>query len=149
LAADIPVSIKVEGLPGATVNIDPSTRDYEIQLPTGKEYTLSANAENFYPEYETINLVNYKGHPALYRDLVVAPIVVGQLVRLNNIFFETGRSSLKRESFPELNRVAEFLLEHPGISVEIGGHTDNVGSASFNQQLSEARARSVMNYITS
>ena len=149
LDTGIPVTAGVDGLPGIAVNIDPVTRDFEVQLPVGKNFTLSAHAENYYPEYESINLMNYKGQPAIYRDLVVAPIEVGQLVRLNNVFFETGRSSLKKESFPELNRIAEFLKEHPNIRVEIGGHTDNVGSAPFNQQLSEARAHSVMTYVVS
>lgn len=150
LAPSVAAVVKIEGLGNMPVTIDPATRTYEVQLPAGKSYTLSAAAGNYYPVYETINLSPNKGEDvSVKRDLVIVPIEVGQLVRLNNIFFETGRATLKKESFAELDRVAEFLRENPGIKIEIAGHTDNVGSAPFNQALSEARAKSVASYITS
>lgn len=65
---------------------------------------------------------------------------------LNNLFFATGKADLQPSSLNELARVVDILTKHP-YRVEIGGHTDNVGSDTFNQQLSEQRARAVKNWL--
>ncbi|PKP22512.1 MAG: hypothetical protein CVU05_03680 [Bacteroidetes bacterium HGW-Bacteroidetes-21] len=79
--------------------------------------------------------------------LRLAPIEVGQVVRLNNIFFEFGKATLLPESYPELDRTAEFLKNNPSVQIEVSGHTDNVGSEGFNQKLSQSRAQSVADYL--
>jgi outer membrane protein OmpA-like peptidoglycan-associated protein len=81
------------------------------------------------------------------KDLFIAPIEVGASIKLNNIFFETGKSTLKPTSFPELERVIKFLNENSTLKIEIAGHTDNVGNAATNKNLSQARANAVANYI--
>ncbi len=63
--------------------------------------------------------------------------------------FDFNKSTLKPESFPILYNSAEILLTHPDISVEIQGHTDNVGSDSYNQKLSLARANAVRDFLVS
>ena len=68
---------------------------------------------------------------------------------MNNIFFNTGKSDLLPESYPELNRLVKFLNENPNITVKILGHTDNVGKRDDNLILSNARAESVKNYVIS
>jgi len=54
---------------------------------------------------------------------------------------------LLEESFAELERVKKFLLEHPDIKITIEGHTDNIGSLSYNMQLSLARAKAVRDWF--
>jgi len=71
----------------------------------------------------------------------------GQTIVLNNVFFDTDKYDLKQESRAELNKLVEFMNNNSGITIEIGGHTDNQGSAAHNQQLSENRAQSVMQYL--
>ena len=66
----------------------------------------------------------------------------------SNIFFETGKSTLKVESYPELNRVVKLMKENSSMTLEISGHTDNVGSNDANLKLSQNRAQSVVNYLT-
>ena len=63
--------------------------------------------------------------------------------------FETNTATLKSSSFPGLNEVVSIMLGTPGIILYIDGHTDYVGSDTFNQTLSENRARAVQNYIRS
>ena len=84
----------------------------------------------------------------LKRDLVLAPIEVGQSVKINNINFETGKSILKKESFEELDRVVNFLNTNKTIKIQIQGHTDNVGKPDKNLQLSKARAKAVIEYLS-
>lgn len=68
---------------------------------------------------------------------------------LIGVNFDFNKSSLRQESFPILYHAAEILLTHPDVSVEIQGHTDNVGSDSYNKKLSLARANSVKDFLVS
>ena len=68
-------------------------------------------------------------------------------MRLNNIFFATGKATLRDESFPELNRIAISMQENKTLAIELGGHTDNTGSAEFNINLSQERADTVREYL--
>ncbi|MDH3579725.1 MAG: OmpA family protein, partial [Hyphomicrobiales bacterium] len=64
------------------------------------------------------------------------------------IYFKTGSAELDQESAPLLNSVADIAKRCPSVSIDVTGHTDSVGTKSFNQQLSERRARSVVDYLT-
>jgi outer membrane protein OmpA-like peptidoglycan-associated protein len=75
------------------------------------------------------------------------PIEVGITVRLNNIFFDFDKTTLRPESIPQLDRVVKFMRDNPTVSVEIGGHTDSKGSDEYNINLSQGRAESVVNYV--
>jgi cytochrome c oxidase subunit 2 len=74
---------------------------------------------------------------------------VDRVVRLKNISYETGSANLTAVSSYELSNVVEILQQYPDIRVEIAGHTDNTGDPQSNMALSEARAQSVANYLTS
>jgi outer membrane protein OmpA-like peptidoglycan-associated protein len=73
--------------------------------------------------------------------------VVGSLIRLENIFFDTDRSTLRSESKNSLDRLIALLQEYPKMRIEIQGHTDSDGSDDHNNQLSDARAKSVVEYL--
>ncbi len=79
--------------------------------------------------------------------LVKNNIKVGEKVQLKNIFFENDRYYLLPESNLELNKLAQYLLRNPKMEVQINGHSDNKGSRSKNQKLSELRAREVFEYL--
>ncbi|GAO28815.1 OmpA family protein [Geofilum rubicundum] len=66
---------------------------------------------------------------------------------LENIFFELDSYELRSESKIELDGLADFLRDNPTVSILIGGHTDNLGQAAYNQSLSENRAKSVYSYL--
>ena len=65
-----------------------------------------------------------------------------------NILFATGKSNIQPKYHNEIKKVADFMKEHPDVKMEIDGHTDSVGNAAFNKKLSQARANSVMKYLT-
>lgn len=73
----------------------------------------------------------------------------GTALILNNIFFETGKSTLLPESYTELDRIVAFFKESTVSLVEISGHTDSQGSDVTNQKLSQSRAQAVVDYIVS
>lgn len=79
------------------------------------------------------------------------PVVEIESQRLSlkdSIQFDTGRDSIKVGSFPVLDQIAKLLLEHPEFKrIRVEGHTDNVGGAAYNKELSERRAVSVVRYL--
>jgi outer membrane protein OmpA-like peptidoglycan-associated protein/Tol biopolymer transport system component/ribosomal protein L18E len=139
--------INVEGMSNVLARIDTVTGEYELKLPLASAYTINAAAPNYYPMYESISTGAVKTDVKIYKDLVIIPIEVGQSIRLNNIFFDPGKSILKKESFAELDRVSEFLANSPQLKIEIAGHTDNVGAAATNLALSLNRAKAVTDYV--
>ena len=106
-----------------------------------------AIADGFYSVTSNLDLSELDEYMEIEKDLRLAPIEVGAVFTLNNIFFEFAKATLMPESFPELNRAVKFLFSNQTIEIEIGGHTDNVGSDITNQNLSEARAQAVADYL--
>jgi len=150
--APVDARIIVEELPGgeevAIARTDPKTGKFKIILPAGKKYGFRAVGLGYFDVNKNIDLTDIDEYTEMEIEAMrMSPIEVGQVVRLNNIFFETGKATLKPESFPELDRTVEFLKNNPTMEIEIAGHTDNVGSETFNQKLSENRAKSVEAYI--
>jgi OmpA-OmpF porin, OOP family len=130
---------------------DPNTGEYKVVLPYGKKYAIRPIAPNFIAEADNIDLTEKaKGFQEIKgRETKLIPIKEGAVVRLNNIFFDTGKSELRPESFPELDRMITTLNENPKLVFELSGHTDNVGSNESNQKLSQDRADSVREYFIS
>jgi outer membrane protein OmpA-like peptidoglycan-associated protein len=71
----------------------------------------------------------------------------GLIVSMSDVLFDTGKYSLKPGAREKLAKVAGILLAYPGLDIEVGGYTDNVGSDAMNQTLSENRAGSVRDYL--
>jgi outer membrane protein OmpA-like peptidoglycan-associated protein len=71
----------------------------------------------------------------------------GLIVSMSDVLFDTGRYSLKPGAREKLAKVAGILIAYPGLNIEVGGYTDNVGGDDMNQKLSENRAGAVRNYL--
>jgi outer membrane protein OmpA-like peptidoglycan-associated protein len=71
----------------------------------------------------------------------------GLIVSMSDVLFDSGKYSLKPGAREKLAKVAGILLAYPGLSIEVGGYTDNVGGDAMNQTLSENRAGSVRDYL--
>jgi outer membrane protein OmpA-like peptidoglycan-associated protein len=71
----------------------------------------------------------------------------GLIVSMSDVLFDTGKYSLKPGAREKLAKVAGILLAYPGLNIEVGGYTDNVGGDALNQTLSENRAGSVRDYL--
>lgn len=126
---------------------DPNTGSYQIALPYGTNYGFNALSNSYIPISDNIDLTQLSAYKEITRDLFLVPEMVGQVVRINNVFFEFGKSNLQTESFPELNRLAVYLQLKLNIKIELGGHTDNIGNDEANFKLSADRAKSVQLYL--
>ncbi len=71
----------------------------------------------------------------------------GLIVSMSDVLFDTGKYSLKPGAREKLAKVAGILLAYPGLNIQVGGYTDNVGGDAMNQTLSENRAGSVRDYL--
>jgi outer membrane protein OmpA-like peptidoglycan-associated protein len=71
----------------------------------------------------------------------------GLVVNMADVLFDTGRFDLRPIAREKLARLSGIVLAHPGLNLDIGGHTDSTGSDEFNQNLSEQRADSVQKYL--
>lgn len=147
LEKDIPVKLKVNGTETRGFIYDSTTAGYTLKLPVGVSYDILPSVKNFYNKYEQVDLTKVKKGTKIAKNFYVTPIEVGQTVNIDFIYFDVGKATLKPQSFRSLNALVEFLNEYPNVIVEIGGHTDNTGSAVVNQKLSQARAKSVADYI--
>ena len=126
---------------------DPVTGNYKITLPYGVQYSFNANSGNFIPVSNNIDLTTVAEYKEINQDLFLVPIEIGQTVQLNNIFFDMSKAILRSESYVELDKLFVVLQENPGMQIEIDGHTDNVGDAILNMQLSIDRANAVRDYL--
>ncbi len=131
-----------------TAYSDPKTGKFQISLPYGYKYGIYAEAkEGQYAVTSNLNLTGDSGRIIVKDSLKMLPIEKGETIRLNNIFFATGKSSLNKESFAELNRLADILLKNNKLKIRIDGHTDDKGNDQMNYTLSKNRAMAVYNYL--
>lgn len=135
------------GLEAGIARSNPNDGSYKISLPAGSDFGFRAEAKGYYPVSEQLSTKELKEYAEITKDLLLAPIEEGEAIRLNNIFFDFGKSELRPESFPELQRLSVFLKERPTVTIELGGHTDNVGNDEANQKLSEERVQAVRVYL--
>ncbi|WP_448519008.1 OmpA family protein [Rhodoflexus sp.] len=128
------------------VSSDAANGRYLIVLNKGAEYALYVNCEGYLFKSLTFNYAE-EGTDVVI-DIELDPISKGAKIVLNNIFFETAKWDLQPKSITELRKLLRLLEQNPQLKVEIGGHTDDVGSDAANLELSRKRAQSVVDYLT-
>lgn len=126
---------------------DSRSGEFTVALPANQNYALNVAKDGFLFYSENFELTAQANNEPYHQDVPLQPILAGESVVLKNIFFETAKFNLLETSKTELNILVQFLTDNSTLSVEIGGHTDNVGDAKSNLTLSENRAKSVYNYL--
>ena len=81
--------------------------------------------------------------------LSVLELKAGTRLSLNHIYFETNSSALNKSSATELEQIVQLLKQNPDVVIEISAHTDDVGSDAYNNNLSQKRAQSVTDFLSS
>jgi len=147
IEADIFYELLPEGKELGRAHSAPVTGNYKIVLPAGSNYGFRASAPGFLSVNDNIDLTKLTQYTEIKRDLFLVPIEEGTQAELNNLFFDYAVATLRPESFPELNRIAQMLVESPTMTIRLEGHTDDRGGDEYNQRLSDARAQAVLEYI--
>jgi outer membrane protein OmpA-like peptidoglycan-associated protein len=120
---------------------DEGTGVYKTEIPVGS-YAVVVSAEGYIDQ--TAAVVIEKDKP-LIKDFEL--VKEGMSITLRGIYFDYNKATIKPESQAALGDAAKILQDNPSIRVEIQGHTDSDGSDSYNLQLSDRRAQSVVTYL--
>ena len=131
---------RVTGEPFASAEAASDGR-YHVPVPMDRAFVVLAEAPGHLLHSESMEVGMAEGR--IERDIVLEPLRTGVEVVLRNVFFDSGSAELDAESHAELARVGAWLEAHPTIRVEVGGHTDDVGSDAANLTLSQQRAERV------
>ncbi len=121
---------------------------YEQEINHLGKYILIASAEGYLTATDSTEAVSEDITPVI-KDIALQPVEVGLTVRLDHIYFDFDKTTLKKESYEELAKVIEFLKQNPTVEIEIAGHTDSKGSDDYNQRLSQGRTQAVVDYLIS
>ena len=147
IAADIEITINSTGEVYTTLKSNSSTGKFLLSLPAGKNYGISVAADGYLFHSENFDLPKGDGFNLVNKDIELKNIKIGSNIALRNVFFNSSKWDIKSDSYAELDRLVALLSDIPDLKIEISGHTDNVGSVSFNELLSQRRADAVVNYL--
>ena len=131
----------------STFTSNSATGKYLVSLPSGRNYSVTAIADNYLFKSENFNIPKASGYQEVERDFPLDRIDVGRKIVLKNIFFDFDKYTLRDISSAELERLVKLMNQYPKLKIEISGHTDNVGSETYNKTLSENRAKVVVDYL--
>jgi len=122
---------------------------YLVTLPSGKNYGIAVKADGYLFHSENFDIPAGANYQEIIKDIELKNVAVGNVIVLKNIFFDFDKSTLKPESFIELDRLVKLMQDVPSLRIEISGHTDSKGADDYNQRLSESRAKAVVEYVVS
>lgn len=140
---------------GNNTNLKASTDEagaFAFNLDENTDYAVTAEKTNFITSRkDSLSTKGYEESKTLYAKLAlnIDSIEVNKGIRLNNIYYDFDKWSIRKDATPELNRLVQIMNDNPTMIVELGSHTDSRGSDSYNLQLSQKRAESAVAYIVS
>ncbi len=128
---------------------DSVSGSYTLAAKRGHRLGIQAIAAGHLPRSERFEVPADQPFDRTKLDLELQPTELGATMEFKNAYFNFGKSELLPESKLELDRVVLFLVKSANTTLEIAGHTDDVGTNAANQKLSEARAAAVRDYLVS
>lgn len=118
-----------------------------VELLGGKTYNIRIKTIGDAEDYNTIEIPALpEGQQYGLNELTIT-IFETKTFTLDNVYFDSGKSSLKSTSFTELDELFEYMSLKKALKIEIAGHTDDVGDDEANMNLSDARAKAVKAYL--
>jgi outer membrane protein OmpA-like peptidoglycan-associated protein/tetratricopeptide (TPR) repeat protein len=146
--AQIEITDNVTGKVIETFTTNSATGKFIITLASGKNYGIAVKADKYLFHSENFDIPIGSADNLVNKVIELKNIAIGSKIALRNIFFDTGKSTLRAESNAELDRLVKLMKDVPTLKIEISGHTDNTGSATLNETLSQSRAEAVVAYLT-
>ena len=117
---------------------------FQMLIPPAQKYKLKYKIITKVQSDLVLDMPSAAGPYTFEYNITVTP---PKTFTLDNVFFDSGKSTLRAESNKELNELAEYMTLKKTLFIEIAGHTDNVGAAEANLKLSEDRATAVKDYL--
>jgi outer membrane protein OmpA-like peptidoglycan-associated protein len=149
--SNTPVSLYKIQKDGSEHLIKSTTTDnkgvYSFQLEKGNNYKVIVEKNSYFTKRMELSTVSVVKPDTLTLDLAVKKIPKEAIV-ITNIYYESGKAELRPESKTSLDKeLVPLLKDNPQLIIEIGSHTDDVGSNEFNMKLSQQRAESVVKHL--
>ncbi len=118
---------------------------FRFDLQRGVKYAMLASAEGYFNARQEFESDSTEEDAEYNVDFILAAMFKAQIIE--NIFYDFDKAVLRDESKLALDSMVMLLKDHPNIVIEMASHTDRVGSAKYNQGLSQRRAQSVVDYL--
>ncbi len=128
---------------------NPAEGTFEIFLLKNTSYSIQIKAGGYDPVTEELTVINEPGSGEMTREFLLAPDKANEMIKLENLIFERGRSKISAVSFEELDRLVDWLNERPTTYIQLEGHTDFEGNSNANLALSQERVDAVKEYLVS
>jgi outer membrane protein OmpA-like peptidoglycan-associated protein len=127
---------------------EPGTTEFIISAEEARDYRLSVEQEGYAFVNQNVRLQGAGPQERTeVRTVALRKLTTGVVSVLRNIYFDFDKATFRTESYTELNKLERMMAENPNLKVEIAGHTDNIGSAAYNMQLSQRRAEAVKDFL--
>ncbi len=132
---------------------------FSFALDSASTYSLLAEKAGFFAARQRVSTVgkmppqnqlpNEVNEVRLTADLLLTEIVKEKAIVLENIFYDFDKADIRPDAAEELDKLVQILEDNPRISIELSSHTDSRGNDAYNEDLSQRRAQSAVNYIIS
>jgi OmpA-OmpF porin, OOP family len=127
---------------------------YSFPMFDNEKYSITVEADGFVPAKYLLDPTEANENRKVVRDIelnsgTVKEHKVGEVLRLNNLIFQIGRSRISPESYEELDIVVGMMKDNPRMVIQLEGHTDYLGNPRDNMKLSQERVSAVKNYLVS
>lgn len=118
---------------------------FQFKITQGEQYAVQASCPGYLSVAEYFTAPKQDQDYSNRKDFVLMPIA--KTIRVDNIFFDFNQATLRPESKGALDYLIMLLTENPNITIELSSHTDIIGSEAYNLDLSNRRAKSVVDYL--
>lgn len=118
-----------------------------LLLPKGDKYKVKYKSFLEQKDYSELEIPSEEGEITANVTIQIETGTKHKTYTLENVFFDTGKATLRNESYKALNVLVEAMKVKPALVIEIGGHTDDVGTPESNMALSQGRADAVKAYL--
>lgn len=116
---------------------------YYFVLNRGQNYNISYEADGYLFQSENVNVPKQPEYSVITKNIILEKVKAGAKIVLNNIFFDSNKATLRKESNLELEKVIKLMKDYPDLKIEVAGHTDSKGNDAANLKLSQLRSQSV------
>ncbi|MEE4196902.1 MAG: OmpA family protein [Bacteroidales bacterium] len=133
-----------------SLRLDEETGEFSVDLTPGNYHFFFLSKE-YQQKVKPVSIPeNYTRSELMLGSVELVPLAVttGEYLTIKSIFFDFDSHHLTKEARIELERLHNLMIQYPSLYIEVIGHTDAVGSASYNLKLSIKRSREVIDYLT-